>query len=114
MGSALGKGQLKGAGDKPVSPEHMELARRRAENARLRTDATFWEKLRGTLPSCHRELRLDCKVQVPTGWSRRIARCCRNLHLIDHFVLRVDVDVLGRIVVTNGLFEDGGQYWRTM
>ena len=30
------KGQLKGAGDKPVSPEQMELARLRAENARLR------------------------------------------------------------------------------
>jgi len=26
-----GKGQLKGAGDKPVSPEQMELARLRAE-----------------------------------------------------------------------------------
>ena len=30
------KGQLKGAGDKPVNPEQMELARLRAENARLR------------------------------------------------------------------------------
>ena len=30
------KGQLKGPGDKPVSPEQMELARLRAENARLR------------------------------------------------------------------------------
>jgi hypothetical protein len=29
------KGQLKGAGDKPVSPEQMELARLRTENARL-------------------------------------------------------------------------------
>ena len=29
------KSQLKGAGDKPVSPEQMELARLRAENARL-------------------------------------------------------------------------------
>lgn len=33
-----GKGQLKGAGDKPVSPEQMELARLRAENARLRME----------------------------------------------------------------------------
>ena len=32
------KGQLKGAGDKPVSPEQMELARLRAENARLRME----------------------------------------------------------------------------
>ena len=32
------KGQLIGAGDKPVSPEQMELARLRAENARLRME----------------------------------------------------------------------------
>jgi len=32
------KGQLKGVGDKPVSPEQMELARLRAENARLRME----------------------------------------------------------------------------
>jgi transposase-like protein len=32
------KGQLKGAGEKPVSPEQMELARLRAENARLRME----------------------------------------------------------------------------
>ena len=32
------KGRLKGAGDKPVSPEQMELAMLRAENARLRKE----------------------------------------------------------------------------
>ena len=32
------RGQLKGAGDKPMSPEQMELARLRAENARLRME----------------------------------------------------------------------------
>jgi hypothetical protein len=32
----LAKGELKGAGDKPVSPEHMELARLSAELARVR------------------------------------------------------------------------------
>lgn len=32
------KAQLKGAGDKPVSAEQMELARLRAENARLRME----------------------------------------------------------------------------
>lgn len=32
------KGQLKGAGDKPVSPEQMELARLRAEVARLKME----------------------------------------------------------------------------
>ena len=31
-------GQLKEAGDKPVSPEEMDLARLRAENARLRME----------------------------------------------------------------------------
>ena len=30
--------KVKGAGDKPVSPEQMELARLRAENARLRME----------------------------------------------------------------------------
>ena len=32
------RGQLKGGGDKPVSPEQMELARLLAENARLRME----------------------------------------------------------------------------
>lgn len=32
------KGQLQGAGDRPVSPEQMELARLRAEVARLRME----------------------------------------------------------------------------
>jgi transposase len=32
------KGQLKGAGDKPVSPEQMELARLRAELARVKME----------------------------------------------------------------------------
>ena len=32
------KDQLKGAGDKPVSPKQMELARLLAENARLRLE----------------------------------------------------------------------------
>ena len=38
------KGQLNGAGDKPVSPEQMELARLRAENARLRMDCDILVK----------------------------------------------------------------------
>jgi len=38
------KGQLKGAGDKPVSPEQMELARLRAENARLRMERDILKK----------------------------------------------------------------------
>ena len=38
------KGQLKGAGDKPVSPEQMVLARLRAENARLRMESDILGK----------------------------------------------------------------------
>ena len=38
------KGQLKGAGDKPVSAEQMELARLRAENARLRKERDILKK----------------------------------------------------------------------
>ncbi len=38
------KGQLKGAGDKPVSAEQMELARLRAENARLRMERDILKK----------------------------------------------------------------------
>ena len=41
------KGQLKGAGDKPVSPEQMELARLRAENARLRMERDILGKATG-------------------------------------------------------------------
>jgi transposase-like protein len=39
-----GKGQLKGVGDKPVSPEQMELARLRAENSRLRMERDILKK----------------------------------------------------------------------
>jgi transposase len=38
------KGQLKGAGDKPISAEQMELARLRAENARLRMERDILKK----------------------------------------------------------------------
>ena len=38
------KGQLKGAGDKPVSAEQMELARLRAEVARLRMERDILRK----------------------------------------------------------------------
>lgn len=38
------KGQLKGAGDKPVSAEQMELARLKAENARLRMERDILKK----------------------------------------------------------------------
>jgi transposase-like protein len=38
------KGQLTGAGDKPVSVEQMELARLRAENARLKMERDILKK----------------------------------------------------------------------
>jgi transposase-like protein len=38
------KGQLQGAGDKPVSAEQMELARLRAENARLKMERDILKK----------------------------------------------------------------------
>ena len=39
-----GQGQLKGAGDKPVSPEQMELARLRAELARVKMERDILKK----------------------------------------------------------------------
>ena len=38
------KGQLMGAGDKPVSAEQMELARLRAKNARLKMERDILKK----------------------------------------------------------------------
>lgn len=38
------KGALKGAGDKPVSPEQMELARLRAELARVKMERDILKK----------------------------------------------------------------------
>jgi transposase-like protein len=39
-----GQGKLQGAGERPVSPEQMELARLRAENARLRMERDILKK----------------------------------------------------------------------
>ena len=38
------KGELKGAGDKPVSPEQMELARLRAELSRVKMEREILKK----------------------------------------------------------------------
>ena len=38
------KGELKGAGDKPVSPEQMELARLRAELSRVKMERDILKK----------------------------------------------------------------------
>jgi transposase len=55
------KGALSGAGDKPasVTPEQMELARLRAENARLRMERDIAKKPRRTLRRMCCEVRLD-------------------------------------------------------
>jgi transposase-like protein len=49
------KGLLKGAGDKPVSPEQMERARLRAENARLRMERDILGKETPPAETAHRE-----------------------------------------------------------
>lgn len=41
---ASDKGELRGAGDKPVSPEQMELARLRAELARVKMERDILKK----------------------------------------------------------------------
>ena len=57
------KGQLKGAGDKPVSAGQMELARLKAENARLRMERDILKKRRRTSQGKSFEVRLDCAAQ---------------------------------------------------
>lgn len=58
-----GKGQLKGAGDKPVSAEQMELARLRAELARVKMERDILKKRRRTSQGNRREVRLDSQQQ---------------------------------------------------
>ncbi len=77
------KGELKGAGDKPVNPEQMELARLRAELARVKMERDILKNLprrtsRGNL--C--EVRLDSQQQNPLAHHpslRRIGRQCQRL-----------------------------------
>ena len=57
------KGQLKGAGDKPVSPEQMELARLRAQLARVTMERDILKKRRRTSRGNRCEVRLDCQTQ---------------------------------------------------
>lgn len=45
-----GKGQLKGAGDEPVSPEQMELARLRAELSRVNLERNILGKAAAYFP----------------------------------------------------------------
>jgi transposase len=57
------KGQLRGAGDKPVSAEQMELARLRAELARVKMERDILKKRRRTLQRIHCEVPLDREAQ---------------------------------------------------
>jgi transposase-like protein len=53
------KGRLRGAGNKPVSAELMELARLRAELARVKMERDISKMRRGTLQRIYCEVRLD-------------------------------------------------------
>lgn len=53
------KGQLAGAGAKPVSAEQMELTRLRAELARVKLERDILKKRRRTLRGNQCEVRLD-------------------------------------------------------
>jgi transposase-like protein len=57
------KGQLKGAGDKPVSAEQMELARLRAQLARVTMERDILKKPRRTSRGNLCEVRLDSQQQ---------------------------------------------------
>ena len=61
------KGQLKGAGDKPVSPEQMELARLRAQLSRVTMERDILKKRRRTSPRKRCEVRLDRQAQGPVA-----------------------------------------------
>lgn len=60
-------GKLTGAGDKPVTPEQMELARLRAELARMTMERDIAKKPRRTLR------RTCCKVRLDSGNERAMA-----------------------------------------
>ena len=76
------KGQLKGASDKPVNPEQMELARLRAELARVKMERDILKKPRRTLRGNRCEVRLDCQQHGKLAHHRgvrRIGRQCQWL-----------------------------------
>jgi len=71
-----GKGKLKGAGDKHVSAEQMELARLRAELARVKMERDILKKRRRTSQGNPREVRLSSEQQkaVASFHGVRLAR----------------------------------------
>ena len=74
------KGQLKGAGDKPVSPKQMELARLRAELARVEMERDILKKRRRTSQGKFCEVRLDSQQQGPLTHHPGLRRTVRQLH----------------------------------
>ena len=68
------KGELQGAGDRPVSAEQMELARLRAELARVKMERDILKKRQRTLQ------RIRCEVRLDRQAHRDVARlrCSKN------------------------------------
>jgi transposase len=68
------RGGLSGAGDKPVTPEQMELARLRAELARMTMERDIAKKRRRTL------LMIFCNVRLDSRNERGVddQRCVRG------------------------------------
>ena len=60
-------GKLSGAGERIVTPEQMELARLRAENARHKMERDILKKRQRTLP------KIICKVRLDSAQSRLLA-----------------------------------------
>jgi transposase-like protein len=76
------KGQFKGAGDKPVSPEQMELARLRAQLARVTMERDIQKKPRRASLGNRCEVRLDCQQQSPLADSRGLRGTGRERQLL--------------------------------
>ena len=75
-------GQVKGGSDKPVNLEQMELARLRAELARVKMERDILKKPRRTLRGNRCEVRLDCPQQSKVAHHlgvRRIGGECQRL-----------------------------------
>ncbi len=72
------KGQLKGASDRLVSAEQMELARLRAELARVKIERDILKKRRRTSRGNPGEVRLDCPAL-----AARLAKAGRNTAILE-------------------------------
>lgn len=70
-------GKLTGAGSKVVTPEAMELSRRRAEVARLTRENEIKKKQRRTLREMFCEVRLDWHAYQAVCADRNV-RCARR------------------------------------